>query len=125
MTTSYRLYTAINFYLSQIQQGIQSAHIVHELFNKYDTDSNQRDILKEWSCAHKTIIVCNAGADPQVEELVNTFKSYEEEFPWAQFVEDEGLCGARTGCGIVLPNYIYDVRKKYEADADGRFKTPY
>lgn len=122
-----RLYTFINFYLSPIQQGIQTAHIVHELFNKYPfaIGDNPRGLLHEWSANHKTIIVCNAGADPQVQELVNTFMVYDDEFPWEQFVEDEGLCKARTGCGIVLPDWIYDVQKKYETDADGRFKTPY
>lgn len=123
-----RLYTFINFYLSQIQQGIQSAHLVHELFNKYPYDSTPttvRGSLWEWSSDHKTIIVCNAGADPQIQELINYFIQYEGIFPWADFVEDEGLCKARTGCGIVLPDWIYECEKKYESDADGRFKTPY
>lgn len=123
-----RLYTFINFYLSQIQQGIQTAHIVHEMFNQYSYDADPTTVngkLWEWSTNHKTIIVCNAGADPQIFQLVNTFKQFSDEFPWAEFVEDEGLCGARTGCGVVLPDWIYDVQRKFKEDADGRFKTPY
>lgn len=118
-----RLYTFINFYLSQIQQGIQTAHIVHELFNKYGHIPSDESMLKEWSESHKTIIICNAGADPQIEELIEMFRRYE--FPWQDFHEDEGLCGARTGCGVVLPDWIYECERKYEMNDDGRFKMPY
>ena len=121
-----RLYTFINFYLSQIQQGIQTAHIVHELFNSYDAVTNKDGpgkMLDDWSRDHKTIIVLNGGADQQIQELMDVFKEYE--FPFTQFVEDEGLCRARTGCGIVLPDWIYSCERKYEVSGEGRFKVPY
>lgn len=114
-----RLYTFINAYLSQIQQGIQTAHIVHELFNKYKTDQflieAQGTMLNEWSREHKTIIVLNGGVDQQIEELMQILDKYE--FPFEQFVEDEGLCKARTGCGVVLPDWIYEAERKFDKDA--------
>lgn len=127
-----RLYTFINFYLSQIQQGIQTAHIVHELFNAYDTVTNNYTVtnkdgpgkmLDDWSRDHKTIIVLSAGVDQNIQELMDVFTKYE--FPFTQFVEDEGLCKARTGCGIVLPEWIYGCERKYEVSGEGRFKVPY
>lgn len=130
-----RLYTFINFYLSPIQQGIQTAHIVHELFNKYSEDFNINKPLKdgncvlsghlldEWSRKHKTIIVLNAGIDADIEALKTELKK--QDFPWEEFREDEGLCGARTGIGVVLPQRVWDVKLKYEEHEDGRFRTPY
>jgi hypothetical protein len=113
-----RLYTFINFYLSQIQQGIQTAHLVHELFNKYEYHVNGKEpalMLSDWSLKHKTIYVMNAGADPDISELMEVFSRYEREFPFVSFQEDEGLCHARTGCGIVLPERIYDVDPSADA----------
>jgi hypothetical protein len=83
---------------------------VHELFNKYDTknpNDKQGKMLDDWSRNYKTIIVCNAGVDSDIEQLMSVFLRYE--FPFVQFVEDEGLCNSRTGCGIILPVWLYDV----------------
>lgn len=108
-----RLYTFINFYLSQIQQGIQTAHIVHELFNKYKFSSSTAPLqLERWSREHKTIIVLNGGVDQQIGEMMDIFAKYE--FPFEQFVEDEGLCKARTGCGVVLPEWIYNAERQFD-----------
>lgn len=112
-----RLYTFINFYLSQIQQGIQTAHIVHELFNKFKEDSYKQKFLRDWSENHKTIIVLNAGADQQIQELLDVFAT--SPFPFTSFEEDEGLCGARTGCGIVLPDWVYDASRVVQPDSNG------
>lgn len=111
-----RFYSFINFYLSPIQQGIQTAHLVHEMFNKYpiytsvgvmDTASTSFS-LYDWSQDHKTIIVCNAGVDSDIQELMDEFAKHK--YPFQEFREDEGLCSARTGCAIVLPEEIYGVQ---------------
>ena len=112
-----RFYSFINFYLSPIQQGIQTAHLVHEMFNKYpirtsagvmDTASSDYS-LYEWSENHKTIIVLNAGVDADIQELFDAFATLDE-FPFVEFREDAGLCHARTGVGIVLPETIFNAR---------------
>lgn len=107
-----RLYTFVNFYLSQIQQGIQSAHIVSELmsFQGWPTP-NQVDMVKDWAKDHKTIIVCNGGNNEGLGELMSLFRDHRNKFPWTVFHEDEqSLCGALTAVGIVLPEQIFDAR---------------
>jgi len=120
-----RLYTFVNFYLSSIQQGIQSAHLVHELFNKYrhidpsdDIDScYQTDLrkmqLREWSENHKTMIVLNGGIDETLNELYQFMNTDENPFPFTCFHEDhQSLHGIMTCVGIVLPEYIYETAEK-------------
>lgn len=112
-----RFYSFINFYLSPIQQGIQTAHLVHEMFNKYPFQSGTASAhtrLMEWSLNHKTIIVLNAGVDADIQDLMNEFPKMD--FPFVEFREDAGLCGARTGCGVVLPEYIFNARRMLDGN---------
>ena len=54
----YRAYFLGNMYLSQIQQGIQAAHVTSELFSSYtDELSVESDILCKWAESHKTMIL--------------------------------------------------------------------
>ena len=115
MSKNYRLYTFINFYLSQIQQGIQTAHIVHELFMKYRVMSSAAPgRLNEWAANHKTIIVLNGGEGRSIAEMLEVTKPFaaKMDLPFADFHEDECLGNIRTGFGIVLPEEIFDA--KYE-----------
>lgn len=121
-----RLYTFCNCYLSSIQQGIQSAHILGELINSVfetgittnSTPLKQEITLKEkelmivnWCEMHKTIIVCNGGNAQGIRELTKFFDSKENPFPFATFNEDgDSLDGALTGVGIILPEEIYDAK---------------
>jgi hypothetical protein len=105
----------VNFYLSSIQQGIQSAHLVHELFNKYSIGQFAHGIpegsiiLEEWSKNHKTMIVLNGGIDETLNELYQFMKNDDNQFPFTCFHEDpQSLHGIMTCVGIVLPEYIYD-----------------
>lgn len=78
--TNFRLYTFINFYLSSIQQGIQSAHIVSELFTKYPQGkthnitinghaiANAHFALQQWATEDKTIIVLNGGTSFDIRQ---------------------------------------------------------
>lgn len=109
-----RLYTFTNMYLSSIQNGIQSAHIVSELFSVYKHSSMMK-LLMDWANNHKTIIVCNGGQQDNLEALYNKFDSicYDEShdfsLPYAKFYEeDKALNGALTAVGILLPEFIYN-----------------
>lgn len=103
----YRLYSFINCYLSSIQQGIQTAHLVSEILtNPRNDSSNYIDI---WARNHKTIIVCNGGNNKSLMEIYDLFQERNNIFPWVTFYEDmESLDSILTGIGIILPDDIYD-----------------
>lgn len=105
-----RLYTFCNLYISPIQCGIQTAHVVHDLFVKYyDSVGEERGTLYNWAEDHKTIIVCNAGYSSELRSLIDLFHNKANPYPWADFREGENaLDGALTCVGIVLPEKIYD-----------------
>jgi len=103
-----RAYFFGNMYLSPIQQGIQAAHVTHELFLKYGIDSRFYD----WAQDHKTMILLNGGYSENLRELIALFDSRENPYPWAHFNEGEdSLDGALTSVGIVLPEKIYETAK--------------
>jgi len=109
-----RLYTFNNMYLSPIQHGIQTAHVVSELFVKYDRDetTEEQSMLFDWAENHKTLIVMNGGYAQNLRtvyaELENTFNPY----PYAKFHEEEAaLDGALTSVGIVVPARVYNLAK--------------
>jgi hypothetical protein len=109
-----RAYFFGNMYLSSIQQGIQSAHVVAEMFTKYgETDNVQHDMLFEWATVHKTMVLLNAGYSEEIFNLVDFFGSENNHFPWACFFEgQDALCGALTSIGIILPEEIYGAAKE-------------
>lgn len=108
-----RLYTFINCYLSSIQQGIQSGHILGEicLKDKQGYLSNQNSqVLRDFLAEHKTFIVCNGGNHSSIKNLYNFFNSPHNPYPWNYFKEDsESLDDILTGVGIILPEEVYDV----------------
>jgi hypothetical protein len=115
MMNNYRLYTFINFYLSPIQQGIQSAHIVSNLFSKYLPPSDSYKILLDWATYDKTIIVCNGGMSEELNEnfyLINQLFPTYSNYPFVNFFEADSALGIAgngimTGWGIILPESVY------------------
>lgn len=111
-----RAYFFGNMYLSSIQQGIQAAHVVAEMFTKYDVQTSsmmyERDNLHDWAKDHKTMILLNAGYSEEILSLCRFFDDPENPFPWAPFFEgQDALCGALTCVGIILPEKIYEAAK--------------
>lgn len=110
-----RLYTFCNQYLSSIQNGIQSLHVVSEMFVKYNRDDNslesmQQIILQEWATHHKTVVLLNAGYSEELHNLIDFLNSKENPYPWGSFFEGiDALDGALTCVGIVLPEKIYEM----------------
>jgi len=122
-----RAYFFGNMYLSSIQQGIQAAHVTHELFNKYSTVSGadglsilgHSDTLFSWSLSHKTMILLNGGYSENLREIIALFDTPENPYPWAHFNEGEdSLDGALTSVGIVLPEKIYVTATAMREDED-------
>ena len=106
-----RLYSFCNLYLSSIQQGIQTAHLVSNMFAKYKNmrGSVSYDILYKWAESHKTIIVLNGGTKENIQNIFNElWLNADLNLPYEKFHEDEdSLGGIITCCGIIVPEELY------------------
>ena len=118
-----RAYYFGNMYLSSIQQGIQAAHVTHELFLKYQFDETldhtnvTLETLYKWAGDHKTMILLNGGYSDNLRKLINTFSNRQNPYPWAYFNEgQDSLDGALTCVGIVLPETIYTASAAFRVD---------
>lgn len=111
----YRLYSFTNMYLSSIQKGIQTAHIVSDmsaLWCDNGPDPIVKKVFDDWADIDKTIIVLNGGNQKSLEEIYVCLElfGYEHSLPTARFYEDqESLGGALTAVGIILPIEIYEL----------------
>jgi hypothetical protein len=111
---NYRLYAFVaNHYLSPLQAGLQTAHVVGELMTAYKPDLDQvGDSVYDWAQQDKTIIICGAGNHQGVEdcwaELVRT--GIETHLvAGAIFHEDErSMNGMATACGVIVPETYWD-----------------
>lgn len=109
-----RAYFFANMYLSSIQKGIQTAHVIANMFVKYgEQDTQKSQILYDWAAVHKTIIILNAGYSEEIRNLLYFFSSEQNPFPYASFNEgQDALDGALTCAGIILPEEIYGASKE-------------
>ena len=107
-------------YLSSIQNGIQSAHCLHELFRKYeriDTAltilgkqkpgeiSKELSMVYDWADHHKTMIVTNGGYSENLELVLQSLEK--TGYPFAYFREP-GIGNALTCIGVILPEMCYN-----------------
>ncbi len=109
-----RAYFFGNIYLSLIQNGIQAAHVITEMFIKYPAPQllYPDEILWDWAMDHKTIILLNGGYSENLHRLIEFFTETgnpsSNPYPFAYFKEgQDALDGALTCVGIVLPEKIY------------------
>lgn len=112
----YRCYTFGNMYLSSIQQGIQAAHAITEMF-AYDEHFGDpaKAVLMEWAREHKTMVCLNAGGSQKLEEIAMALGRPGNELPWATFREsEEALRSIMTCIAIIIPSKIYEIDKDAE-----------
>jgi|AntRauTorcE11897_2_1112592.scaffolds.fasta_scaffold00114_21 hypothetical protein len=102
-------------YLRTIQVGIQSAHVVAELFVKYQGHGAQSDMpdsmAYEWASSHKAIRLLNGGTGTMFQsnyaEMITLGEKYD--FEVAHFVEPD-FYDQMTAFGLILdPRTIYDI----------------
>lgn len=113
-----RLYSFVNFYLSSIQQGIQTGHCAVDLvrkytpwpLNKYDeARAKQEQLVADWADNHKTFIILNGGDLDGVIEARKIIM--QAEVPWESFYESQGALGGMLTCvACVLPETIFNAR---------------
>lgn len=114
--TEYRGYVFINTALSSIQKGVQGAHALVELTEKYYYNSDSvSKMLWDWRCVDKTLIFLEAGFHQALLENYLTFSTYCEKLglPYALFVEDdETMNSMATAFAGIVPSTIYDIDLK-------------
>lgn len=107
-----RFYGFGNYYLSSLQQGLQAAHCVADMFMKYqyseDDVPSRKEFLLEWAGLHKTMVLLNGGNSSELHDLYGFLNDYDNPYPYIKFHEDEqSLNCALTYVSIVLPEKIY------------------
>lgn len=117
-----RFYAMGNYYLSSIQQGIQAAHALGEMFNNHPAVQPHFDnyecpgkVLRTWSRDHKTMVLLNGGNSADLRDLWTLLSDPRNtSLPVSKFYEDEAsLDGALTCVAIILPECLYDAEKVY------------
>ncbi len=109
---NYRLYSFVaNHYLSPLQCGLQTAHVVSEIVTNI---SNRHDgTFMDWAALDKTIIICGAGNHQGVLDCWAEIKCTGIDtgfMPGAIFFEDEqSMNGMATACGVIVPQKYWDV----------------
>lgn len=122
-----RLYSFVNYYLSDLQRGLQTAHLVSELFAYYGDDEydgysqDMYDMLFLWANAHKTIIILNGGNSQNLQTIYDFIdQKYDGNYPFEMFLEDkESLNCALTCVGIIFPEFTKEDVDDYKFVADG------
>lgn len=111
-----RLYTFVNFYLSSIQQGIQSAHVAVDMLTQYKgRRGNAVNLLNTWAAEDKTMIVLNGGMACDVSDGYEGMCMYDKSpYPFTAFFEEPGAIHhshkAITAWGLVLPPDVYNAK---------------
>lgn len=120
-----RFYGFGNYYLSSLQQGLQSAHVVGDLAAASVAGgkvTQKGKIFFEWADQHKTMVLLNGGNSASLEAIFqkfNVFASSGMHLPFAKFHEDEqSLCGALTYVGIVVEEKYYNAAAELRRCAD-------
>ena len=64
-------YSFVNYYLSDLQRGLQTAHVVADMFIKYDYLTPQENHrLHFWARNNKTIIILNGGNSKNLLDII-------------------------------------------------------
>lgn len=121
-----RLYSLTNYYLSSLQKGIQTAHLVSEL-SRLDREGalgkgkhSASAVFRSWADDHKTVIVLNGGNSARLRYFHNALITSLDQktrvadcFPVVHFCEDaDSLDGAWTAVGVILPQSVYSAADK-------------
>jgi len=111
---NYRGYFFGNMYLSSIQQGIQSSHVIQDMYSEYHVMSNSypaKTIFNRWMHSDKTMILLNGGYQSSLRALYEDLMRWTEDgtvYPVGRFYEEQdALNGALTSVGIILPESVY------------------
>lgn len=102
---NYRAYFIVNMYMSGIHAGIQAAHCLQEINNRF----SQHDAMLQWGHFDKTMIILNGGNQKSLQGVHDIFmENAGIKYPYGVFREDhDSLNCAMTAVGIIIPEKIY------------------
>ena len=108
-----RFYTFVNYYLSSIQQGVQTGHAAVDIVRCYThkeySDNLRRSFVEDWADNHKTFIILNGGNFQSLQNTLEIVKA--SDYPYISFSEDEqSLNGMLTTVGVILPDEVFKVQ---------------
>jgi hypothetical protein len=105
---NYRLYCLTNIYISSLQKGLQTAHVVSDLALAARGDSAADQVFSAWASQDRTIIILNGGNSLSLERWQQWLQQCGQRWPWAAFREDQqSLNGAITAVGMIVPESVY------------------
>lgn len=114
---NYRLYSLTNMYLSSLQKGLQTAHLISDLALSAQMDSEVDRVFSAWASEDRTIIILNGGNSLSLERWEQFLREYCQRWPWAAFREDQqSLNGAITAVGVIVPGSVYQNTSTDPAD---------
>lgn len=131
-----RFYCFVNFYLSSIQQGIQTGHCSVRLLRKYltlgkeqftmggwavttDATVEKVKMVEDWADNWETYIVLNGGDFGNLQEIHRIIADTND-FPYVPFYESvRALDNLMTCVGVVLPETIFNAKRTTYLEAGG------
>lgn len=119
-----RLYSFCSFYLSSIQQGIQTGHAAVDLVREYNKqgDESYRDMVNDWADNHKTFIILNGGDHTGICAARNIVEA--STYPYRYFYESFGALNGLLTCAVVLlPECVFNARFSKDATEVNDFDT--
>ncbi len=112
MHKPYRFYSFVNYYLSPLQQGLQTAHAVGDMAVADGKDAG----FHQWAKDDKTIIICKGGNSGALDAWFSQLQAMLEnprlkKVKAVKFQEDEAsLGGATTVVGLLVPSDLWSLQ---------------
>ncbi len=115
MTPAAYIFTHV--YMNTMQQGIQSLHVVGELFAKYGPETSEYSDLREWAQAHKVVRILSAGGTPEFfDHLGNAFAlANTNNLPHASFLEPDNYDQVTAFGFVVTPDLCFEIEQERES----------
>lgn len=108
--SSLRLYSFTNMYLSSVQKGLQTAHMVSKMSVAITDPAtvSVANMYSEWANVDNTIIILNGGSDAKMHDILyHKILPFRMELPVGFFYESkEALNGVLTSVGIIVPETL-------------------
>jgi hypothetical protein len=102
-------YIFTHVYLNTMQQGIQSLHVIGELFTNYRGNKPMNNKIYEWAAEHKTVHILNAGGGEDYDAAMAMAKilATREGLPFSVFFEPDIFGNPMAFGMIVTPEVCY------------------